>query len=153
MEKQGHNPLRPDRPVQTAMDASDPHLAIWLFALPTPISTNALWRPVVKQTKTGRVYPDLVLSPKYEAWREEAGRMLMAQPRPKDPLEGAIHVAVRVSPRRRDLDNYLKSVMDALEDARIVQNDMLVADLSIRRRAKHDPDVIWVDVYVSDILR
>ena len=153
MEKQEHNPYRPERAVMTAADASDPTKAIWQFSLPVPVTTNKLWKPVVRQTKNGRVYPDLTVSPEYKAWKQEADGMLLCQPRPKKPLAGVLHVAIRVSPEQRDLDNYLKSTLDALQSAGIIEDDMQIADLSIRRKSRQNPKCIWIDIYASDIYR
>ena len=150
MERQPHNPYRPE---WKTGDESDPNLTVWRFALPLPISTNDLWQPVVKQSKTGRVYPALVQSAKYKDWLKEADGMLLCQPRPRKPLAGALSVSVIVSPQGRDLDNYLKSTMDALEGAGIIRDDMDVSDLVIRRKIGQNPKTISLDISAADILR
>ena len=149
METQPDNPLRPERNIRFPEDAS----TCWMFRLPNPVSTNELWEPKIRQTKTGRVYPTMVLSAKYKSWIEEAERMMLAQPRPKEPLTGAITVYIRVPVARRDLDNMLKGPLDILQSSGVIRDDVQVDNLTVSRKRKHDPDTISVDIYVADILR
>jgi len=53
-----------------------------------------------------------------------------------NPIEGALKVVIEMYPpdnRRRDIDNILKALLDALEHAKVYENDYQISDLHIRR--------------------
>lgn len=61
----------------------------------------------------------------YKKWREVAAWEIKAQ-RPK-PFIGNITVSLEVGkPRRGDIDNRIKPVLDALQEAGVIENDSKV---------------------------
>jgi len=92
--------------------------------LPWPPSVNQHWRSVA-----GRV----LLSRPGRAYRAAVGALAGGQVAP----EGRLACSIEAWPpdrRRRDLDNLLKAVLDALQHAGIMRDDELVDDLRIVRR-------------------
>lgn len=107
---------------EESAQTSRPHGPIRsVAAVPVPPSTNALWRAI--RTARGRV--KVVRSRGYARWRESAvALMRLALPVPVPP------VGVRITVRggkgwvaRRDLDNVIKAVIDALKDAGRIADD------------------------------
>lgn len=100
------------------------------FTIPFPPSVNAMWR-----TYRGR----MLLSAKGRAYRASVWNALAAW-----ELEtglnitewmGPVKVAFEVVPpdrRKRDLDNLLKGILDALQHCNVIQDDAQVHSLSIR---------------------
>lgn len=87
-----------------------------VFVLPWPMSVNNLFLNVQGR---GRVP-----TKRYEEWKREAALVLMAQ-RPKKHV-GPVHVSIELCPpdrRKRDLDNALKCVLDALTTNQIITAD------------------------------
>jgi crossover junction endodeoxyribonuclease RusA len=86
------------------------------LTLPLPPSVNRLWR-----TGRGRLYR----SAEYAAWRNEAIWSIKLQARGAS-IAGPYSIAVefqRPDRRRRDLDNLLKALSDALVDAGVLEDD------------------------------
>lgn len=85
------------------------------LTLPYPPSANRLWRAV-----NGRQ----IKSAEYRRWLEAAALSILVQ-RPAR-ISGAYHlkvVATRPDKRRRDIDNLLKPISDALAAAEVIAND------------------------------
>lgn len=96
------------------------------FALPAPISTNALFTNVPGK---GRV-----VSKAYAAWKREAAQLLMAQR--ARPIEPPYRVSLTIPAEwRGDLDNAAKAPLDALQAAGVIRDDRLVSALAIARHA------------------
>lgn len=95
--------------------------------LPWPPSVNRYWRSVndrVLISRDGRAYRKAV-----EAWRLEWLPHL-------EPLSGPLSMTITVHPpdkRRRDLDNMLKALLDAMQHAGFYSDDYQIADLRIVR--------------------
>ena len=95
------------------------------LVLPYPPSVNHYWvhaRGRAFISKAGRKFRESVI------WECKAKRV------PRQP--GRLGVVIRACPpdkRRRDLDNVLKGVLDALEHAGVYRDDSQVDDLRICR--------------------
>lgn len=92
--------------------------------LPLPPSVNAYWRSV-----KGRV----LISKKGREYRGAVAARLAGV---RGPLLGPLRVEVWVYPpdrRRRDLDNVLKSLLDALAHGGAYLDDSQIDDLRVRR--------------------
>jgi len=102
-----------------------------VIILPYPPSVNRNLRTV-----GGRP----ILSAPYRAWRTEAEAAIREQRIP--PIEGRYDLTIWATApdrRRRDLDNLIKPVSDALVRAQVVQDDSLMRALSIRWTEKIQP--------------
>lgn len=94
--------------------------------LPFPPSINHYWRRVGPRTlisRTGRAFRSEVLS-------------ILARRRPTTML-GPLNVEIDLHPpdrRRRDVDNVMKSLLDALQQGGVYRDDSQIDDLHIRRR-------------------
>jgi crossover junction endodeoxyribonuclease RusA len=92
--------------------------------LPYPPSVNHYWRYA-----RGRFY----ISPAGHSYREAVATALFGC----EKLSGPVALEIEVYPpdrRRRDLDNILKSVLDALEYAGAFDDDAQVASIFVERR-------------------
>jgi crossover junction endodeoxyribonuclease RusA len=99
------------------------------FELPFPPSLNHLWRRVGSRTLISR-----------EGRRFRKDVMAIVAAMDIRPLCGKLAVQIEVFPpdgRRRDLDNCLKSLLDALEKAGAYHDDSQITDL---RATKHKPE-------------
>ena len=91
-------------------------------ALPWPPSVNHYW------AARGR---SRYLSPRARAWHREAWAILRSSWRGR-PMRGEVAVLLVLHPpdrRRRDLDNILKAVLDALVKAQVLGDDSQVAEI------------------------
>ena len=117
------------------------------ITLPFPPSTNTYWRAIGR----GRV----IISAKGREFREEAVYTAMIERGAIDaePMEGRLKVFIEAFPpdkRRRDLDNMLKAVLDALEHAKIYENDSQIDDLRIVRMPSGKPGKVVISVEEID---
>ncbi|HOQ88260.1 MAG TPA: RusA family crossover junction endodeoxyribonuclease [Phycisphaerae bacterium] len=99
-------------------------------ALPYPPSVNHYWR---------RVGPRTVISRQGRAYRRDVATAvrLIDHAAERLPLTGPLSVEVVLYPpdrRRRDLDNALKAIFDALEHAGVYPDDSLIEQLSVEKR-------------------
>jgi crossover junction endodeoxyribonuclease RusA len=96
-----------------------------VMALPYPPTVNHYWRRVGSRTlisAEGRRYRERVID--------------AANLRNITPCSGSLDVSVAVYPpdrRRRDLDNILKALLDALQHAGVYEDDSQIDELHVTR--------------------
>lgn len=96
------------------------------LSLPMPISTNRIWRSVVRDGKPGSIK-----SAEYRAWIEEAGHVLNTQG--PGLVKGKYELRLTISERCRiDIDNCIKCVNDLLQKMGVVENDRLCRSLKVK---------------------
>lgn len=86
-----------------------------VLELPFPISVNAMYRSVKGRN---------ILSKQARQWKEQAGWMIAAQKAQKH--KGPVSIEMAFTPpdkRRRDADNFVKIVLDALVTRGVVEDD------------------------------
>lgn len=98
--------------------------------LPYPPSVNHYWRRVGSRT---------LISRQGRAYRREVAAAVerIDHVAEQIPLTGPLSVEVLLYPpdrRRRDLDNTLKGLLDALEQAGVYLDDGLIERLSVEKR-------------------
>ena len=96
--------------------------------LPWPPSVNHYWA-----ARGNARY----LSPRARAWREEASWRLREARNGKGRIHQEVALFVFAYPpdkRRRDLDNILKAVLDALVHGGVLKDDHQVAEIHLVRR-------------------
>ena len=94
--------------------------------LPWPPSVNRYWRH-----NRGRTH----ISAEGRRYRADVAAIIMAGMHQGLPFEGSVRLVGVMHPpdrRRRDLDNLLKAIFDALEFACVVKDDSQVVDIHIR---------------------
>lgn len=92
-------------------------------SLPFPPSVNGYWRNLPGRT---------ILSKRAREYR----KAILALVGPVKPLLGRLHAVVTLFPpdkRRRDLDNYMKSLFDALQHAGVYRDDEQIDEFTVRR--------------------
>ena len=103
------------------MAAAEPSVTI--SGLPFPPSVNHYWRHVGNRTlisRTGRAYRQQVLHDV-----QQLGLRVIT-----GPIKLEV-IATRPDRRRRDVDNLLKSLLDALDHANVYEDDSQIQDLRI----------------------
>ena len=112
-----------------------------VLTLPYPPSNNTYWR-----RNQGRVH----ISREGKRYRQQVMGAVLEQLGRIEPLTGRLDMEIVVTPpdrRKRDLDNTLKSLLDALEKAEVFADDEQIDDLRILRGGVSPPGA--VDVYIS----
>jgi len=102
--------------------------------LPWPPSINHYWR----HTKTGHY-----ISKEGKAYREMVFFHCLKS-RDKFKKEDRLSIHIQAFPpdkRKRDLDNVLKSLLDALQEARVYHDDSQIDHISITRNFSKDGKV------------
>lgn len=106
--------------------------------LPWPPSVNHYWRRVGSRTlisKGGRLFRKRVVA--------------MLSVHSSEPLTGRLHVRVLVYPpdrRRRDLDNIVKALLDALEHGGIYEDDSQIDRLEVERHGVEPSGRVIVEI-------
>ena len=99
-----------------------------IFTVPTPPSTNSLYR---NARGRGRVKTE-----RYLTWIAAAVHSVKW---PLDPIDGPVTLGFQVpDDKRRDLDNFLKGPIDLLVSQGVLKDDNLVQRIVIERAARPD---------------
>jgi len=110
--------------------------------LPYPPSVNHYWRRVGART---------LISAEGRRYRERVGEELSLYS--IEPMTGSVDVFINVHPpdrRRRDLDNILKALLDALEHGGVYANDSQIDVLEIVRGEIHPGGKVVVHLMEKD---
>lgn len=97
------------------------------FTLPYPPSVNHYWSAM-----RGRMF----VSRRGKDYRTAAALALLEQRVPRDGLAGPLRVSLVANPpdrKRRDLDNVLKALLDAIVAVNVIEDDSNIHDLRIVR--------------------
>jgi crossover junction endodeoxyribonuclease RusA len=108
------------------------------YELPYPPSANTYWRNLSDRT---------LISRKGRRYRKEVAALLMLER--ARPMLGALILRVKVYPpdrRKRDLDNILKALLDALEHGGAFEDDNQIAALHIERCCVQRGGVVTVGI-------
>lgn len=113
------------------------------LTLPFPPTINNYWRSPPGQ--------HVMLSREGRAYRTTVAEAVMLQRVKRRPEIFDARLSVRVEaypPRhgRRDLDNLLKALLDAMQHANIYQDDSQIDYLAIERRAVTPPGFVVVQI-------
>jgi crossover junction endodeoxyribonuclease RusA len=110
--------------------------------LPWPPSVNHYWKANGKRR---------YISPQARQWLEEALWLLKQARNGRATIRSEVAVRIVAYPpdrKKRDLDNLLKALLDALKKAEVIGDDHQVADLHMKRRASEKPGKVQVVVEV-----
>lgn len=102
------------------------------MTLPFPPSVNHYWRHVVLGKPPKQRVTTLISKPGREYSESVAAQVLAEKTRLK--IASYVAMTVLLSPpdrRRRDVDNYSKSLLDSLVKAGVLEDDSLVRDLRL----------------------
>lgn len=106
------------------------------FSLPWPPSVNTYWRHIVLGGKFKKAQARVLLSEQGRRYQVEAFAALARQQVPRGAVKGRLAVSIVAYPpdrRARDLDNLLKSTLDALKHAGTILDDADIDILQVRR--------------------
>ena len=98
------------------------------LTLPFPVSTNKIWASHRGRLVISKKYRDFCLAVK-EAVTSQLGSNYR-------PLKGNLSISMRVhmpDRRKRDIDNLIKSTLDALQKTKVFNDDNQVSEIHICR--------------------
>ncbi len=105
------------------------------LAMPWPPSVNDYWL-IGQRGKQGR--PMMFLGPRGRAYQIDALASILRQhgANRADRIQERVRIEITAHApdvRKRDLDNILKPLLDALHHCNVIEDDSLIDDLRIRR--------------------
>lgn len=112
----------------------------WAAEVPFPPSVNSYYRSISR----GRVCQSIL-----SAKGREYAHKLVEQIGPQKPIQGRLAVSVLLCPpdkRRRDLDNYMKSLLDALTKCGVWEDDSQIDRLTIDRGPIENRCLVTIEV-------
>lgn len=121
--------------------------------LPYPPTVNTYWRSVPVQSGSGRPSVKVLISGRGRAYRSEVKALCTAEMLrsgfggfPEGPLR--VELAVEMPDRRkRDLDNLLKGLLDAIGHAGVYGDDSQIARLEVERLGVRKPGGVTVGIF------
>lgn len=100
-----------------------------IVTLPKPPSVNHLYKISCK-----RGYPHFYIGAEGKAFFEEAGYIIKAKYKYKEPYEGDISLYLKFfTARTSDLDNIFKATQDLLQKTGIIKNDRQIVFIQAER--------------------
>lgn len=100
------------------------------FILPFPPSVNTYYRHIPRRG-------GVLISAKGRDYRRDVCNFALPFRVNHKPLTGRLSLTIELTPpdrRKRDIDNYLKSLLDALTHAEIWQDDSQIYELVVRKK-------------------
>lgn len=125
-------------------------MSIPTFKLSWPPTVNTYWRHHVRTSGKMAV----LMSKKGRIYKDTATAEIMEQNVPVGSRDCRYQISIDAYPpdrRRRDLDNILKPIFDALEDSGVLPNDEQIDILTVRRRGKDPEKLGHVIIRLSEI--
>lgn len=117
--------------------------------LPYPPSVNTYWRHLASGPLAGRT----LISRQGRAYRAEVVRLCYARKLHEKKLSGRLGITIRALPpdrRARDLDNILKSLLDALTHAGVVVDDSQFDAIQVFRGDVQRGGLVQVTIWMRD---
>jgi crossover junction endodeoxyribonuclease RusA len=118
------------------------------MTLPWPPSVNSYWRHPTRGALAGRH----LISEEGRRYRNLVAQTVLVN-RTRNKLLGRLAVRIDAYPpdrRRRDLDNILKALLDALTHAGVMEDDSQIDDLHIVRKPLKPNGEIFLTILESE---
>lgn len=117
--------------------------------LPFPPSVNSYWRTVMRPVKGSRQRrPTVLVSDEGQAYQKRVFYETIRDRNSVGDQRIALYVLLEMPDRRRrDVDNYLKSLLDSLTYARVWSDDSQIDLLTIERGAVKAPGSVKIEIY------
>ena len=123
-----------------------------IFSLPWPPSLNTYYRHISRGKLAGRT----LLSERGRQYRIDSLAAIYEQNVPTGLYQNRIGITIGACPldnRKRDLDNLLKGVLDALTHARVIRDDSDIDDLRIVRGSKVPGGLLTIGLFELGVLQ
>jgi crossover junction endodeoxyribonuclease RusA len=116
--------------------------------LPFPPSVNHYWRTVTRPMKGGKRRPTVLVSDEGKAYQKAVFYELIGDRNCVGDGRIALYIGLQMPDhRRRDVDNYLKSLLDSLTYARVWNDDSQIDLLTIERGQVKAPGSVKIEIY------
>jgi crossover junction endodeoxyribonuclease RusA len=123
---------------------NQPPFATYRYELPFPPSINDYWgENLIRQGK--RQFKQKYLKEKATKFRKAVLQMVKRRPNTRRRLAVTVTL-VMPDERERDMDNYNKGLLDALQHAQVYEKDSQIDDLRIIRGHTASPGAALVEI-------